>query len=375
MDLVTLTDHDSIGGAEELRRYPDFFVSEEATCTMPSGTEAHVGVYDITERQHIEINRRRTDMIRLLAYLSEQRLFFTVNHVFSSVTGRRNADDYEWFSGYFPAVEARNGQMLASANQHAADFAWKRCKTQVAGSDAHALASVGTTYTEVPGARNKEEFFAGLRAGNGRLCGESGGYWKLTRDILLLCGEMMRESRWTMLLAPLVALVPAGVAVDYFVDLGFVRRWGAAINGPRPAPEASPGSAAGASEADGVASSTGFSLWGLVLASTKTHRLKPVPPNPAPARKYQQLAEMRCNHDRSKNGLGVYTSPRLSSHAEGPPLAPAAMASLLDDRFHAAGRRLGLVFRRDRFAPLRRRHALYCFCRQRISRGRDRRAV
>jgi hypothetical protein len=176
-------------------------------------------------------------MIRLLAYLSEQRLFFTVNHVFSSVTGRRNADDYEWFSGYFPAVEARNGQMLASANQHAAEFAWKRCKTQVAGSDAHALASVGTTYTEVPGARNKEEFFAGLRAGKGRLCGESGGYWKLTRDILLLCGEMMRESRWTVLLAPLVALVPAGVAVDYFVDLGFVRRWGAAINGPRPAPK------------------------------------------------------------------------------------------------------------------------------------------
>jgi len=66
MDLVTLTDHDSIGGAEELRRYPDFFVSEEATCRMPSGTEAHVGVYDITERQHIEINRRRNDMIRLL---------------------------------------------------------------------------------------------------------------------------------------------------------------------------------------------------------------------------------------------------------------------------------------------------------------------
>ena len=236
MDLVTLTDHDSIGGAEELRRYPDFFISEEVTCTMPSGTEVHIGVYDLSERQHIEINRRRKDLVRLLAYLSEQRLFFAVNHVFSSLTGRRNADDYEWFSGYFPAVEARNGQMLPSANQHAADFARKRCKAQVAGSDAHALASVGRTYTEVLGARNKEEFLAGLRAGRGRLCGESGGYWKLTRDILLLCGEMMRESPWTLLLAPLIALVPAGVAVDYFVDLAFVRRWGAAINGLKPAP-------------------------------------------------------------------------------------------------------------------------------------------
>lgn len=100
------------------------------------------------------------------------------------MTGRRDAEDFEWFSGYFPAVEARNGQMLASANQHAAEFAWKRCKTQVAGSDAHALTSVGTRYTEVPGAKNKEEFFDGLRAGHGHLCGESGGYWKLTRDIL-----------------------------------------------------------------------------------------------------------------------------------------------------------------------------------------------
>jgi predicted metal-dependent phosphoesterase TrpH len=230
MDLITLTDHDSIGGAEELRRYPNFFVSEEVTCRMPSGTQAHVGVYDITERQHIEINRRRDDISRLLAYLSEQRLFFTINHVFSSLTGHRTADDYEWFSGYFPAVEARNGQMLPSANHQAEEFASMRCKTQVAGSDAHALSSVGTTYTEVPGAKSKEEFLAGLRSGHGRLCGESGSYWKLTRDVLLLCCEMMREDRWTLLLSPLIALVPAGVAVNYLIDLGFVRRWGARIN-------------------------------------------------------------------------------------------------------------------------------------------------
>jgi hypothetical protein len=97
---------------------------------------------------------------------------------------------------------------------------------------------VGTTYTEVPGARNKDEFLAGLRAGYGRLQGESGSYWKLTRDILHLCMEMMREDRWTLLLAPAVALVPAGVAVDYVVDRMFIRRWGSAINLPKPAQNA-----------------------------------------------------------------------------------------------------------------------------------------
>jgi predicted metal-dependent phosphoesterase TrpH len=233
MDLVTLTDHDSIGGAEDLRGFPNFFLSEEVTCRMPSGTLVHVGVYDITERQHCELGRRRNDMTRLLAYLSEQRLFFTINHVFSGLTGRREAEDFEWFTEYFPGVEAINSHMLPSANRQASILARRFRKIQVAGSDAHALASVGTAYTEVPEARDKEEFLAGLRSGYGRVAGESGGYWKLTRDILLLCREMMREDRWTVLLVPLVALVPAGVAVNYFNELRFARRWGAQIN---PAP-------------------------------------------------------------------------------------------------------------------------------------------
>jgi len=239
MDLVTLTDHDSISGAEELRHHADFFVSEEVTCTMPSGTQAHVGVYDLSERQHVEINRRRNELIRLIAYLSEQRLFFTVNHVFSSVTGRRDPDDFKWFAEYFPGVEGRNGQMLPSANRHASVFARRKGKVQVAGSDAHSLASVGSTFTEVPGARDKDEFFAGLRAGRGRMGGDAGCFWKLTRDIYLLCFEMMREDRWTLLLTPLLALVPAGVAANYVIDLDFVRRWGGRIN-PVPTPVGRP---------------------------------------------------------------------------------------------------------------------------------------
>ena len=62
MDLVTVTDHDSIDACESLRSRPDFFLSEEATCRTSRGTELHVGVYDITERDHIEIQRRRDDL-------------------------------------------------------------------------------------------------------------------------------------------------------------------------------------------------------------------------------------------------------------------------------------------------------------------------
>src|SRR5215467_6515959 len=89
MDLVTITDHDSIDAVEELRSKPDFFLSEEVSCRLPSGTRLHVGVYNITERDHIEIQRRREDFAALSAYLQEHDLFFSANHVFSSLTGRR----------------------------------------------------------------------------------------------------------------------------------------------------------------------------------------------------------------------------------------------------------------------------------------------
>src|SRR6516225_6449639 len=102
MDLVTVTDHDSIDAVECLRHYPDFFLSEEVTCTLPSGTGVHVGVYDITERDHTEIQRRRADVPSLAGYLWQRGLLFAVNHVFSALTGRRTVADFALFQDFFP---------------------------------------------------------------------------------------------------------------------------------------------------------------------------------------------------------------------------------------------------------------------------------
>src|SRR5271154_2224753 len=85
MSAVTITDHDSIDAVEALRKYPDFFLSEEVTVRMPTGTEMHLGVYNMAERDHLEIQRRRTDFLSLLMYLTERKLFFSVNHVFSGL--------------------------------------------------------------------------------------------------------------------------------------------------------------------------------------------------------------------------------------------------------------------------------------------------
>src|SRR6476661_890064 len=62
MDLVTVTDHDSIDAAEALRCFPDFFLSEEVTCATPAGGSVHIGVYDIADRDHLEMERRRADL-------------------------------------------------------------------------------------------------------------------------------------------------------------------------------------------------------------------------------------------------------------------------------------------------------------------------
>lgn len=229
MNLFTLTDHDSIDGAEKLRSRPGFFLSEELTCRMPSGTEVHIGVYDFHERQHAQLQQRRNDLLALLMYLSERRIFFSINHVFSSLTGPRDREDFAWFQEYFPAIETRNSHMLAKTNGRAASLAKQWDKIGIGGSDAHALPSVGTAYTEVPGARDKDEFFAGLRRGAGVVRGESGSFQKLTRDVLIIAREMMREKYWTIALSPLAVLIPAITLFNYCDERVFSRRWAAEV--------------------------------------------------------------------------------------------------------------------------------------------------
>jgi len=225
MDLVTITDHDSIDAVEALRSRPDFFLSEEVSCTLPSGTDLHVGVYDIQDRDHVEIQRRRGDFESLSAYLAERRLFFSANHVFSSLTGRRAVEDFALFEQAFPALETRNGHMLALANNHAARLADFTGRAEVGGSDAHVMASVGCAYTVVPGARTRQEYLEGLRRGHGKVRGETGNYWKLTRDVLSIGRGMVRENPFTLPIAALGALVPLVIVGNYMMEGVFARYW------------------------------------------------------------------------------------------------------------------------------------------------------
>ncbi len=226
MDLVTVTDHDSIDSSERLRRHPDFFLSEEVTCHTSRGTELHVGVYDIRERDHVEIQRRRDDLAVLIAYLNEREILFSINHAFSGLTGSRVEADFDDFAEYFPAVEVLNGQMLAAANGHAETFAARHRKIALAGSDSHTLAGLGRTFTRVQGARDRPEFIDGLKRGRTAAFGESGNYGKLLRAVLDISCGMMGDRRWTVALAPLMSGVPLVVLAILARELAFAHRWG-----------------------------------------------------------------------------------------------------------------------------------------------------
>lgn len=226
MDLVTVTDHDSIDAVEDLRHHPDFFLSEEVTCTMPSGTEMHAGVYGITEADHIELQRRRDDVESLLAYALENRLFVTVNHVYSGLTGKRTEEDFEIFARDFHGVEALNGQILACANKLAAEFATRFGKPMIGGSDSHTLGGVGRTYTEVVGARNAEEFLTAIRRGECAPFGEHGDYFKLTGAVLGIGASLIREVPAMLLAFPIFAVAPIVTLGNYVRELAFASYWG-----------------------------------------------------------------------------------------------------------------------------------------------------
>lgn len=224
--LVTVTDHDSIDAAETLHKHADFFLGEEVSCELPSGTRLHVGVYNIEERDHVELQRRRCDFPSLFARLRERKLLFSVNHAYSSLTGPRKEEDFGLFARFFPAIEILNGQMLEASNAAAAEFAARWRKAVVAGSDAHTIGPLASAYTSIPGARSKQEFLQALSRGGGMACGESGNCFKLAATVFEIARGMACERPWmSVLLSPLLAAIPLAVLLNNARELAFAHKW------------------------------------------------------------------------------------------------------------------------------------------------------
>lgn len=185
MDLIAITDHDSINGALALGARPDVIVGCEVTAEFPNDQVCvHLNVLDITEHQHQEIQRLRMDIRELMPYLQSQRIFTSLNHLASRINGPITGTHIAALLPWINAVEIRNGSRLLNQNRTATGVANGNSKTGIAGSDAHTPYGIGRTWTEAPAASTKSDFLNELRNGRVNVHGKHGGYLRMSIDIL-----------------------------------------------------------------------------------------------------------------------------------------------------------------------------------------------
>src|SRR5262249_9758946 len=147
MDLVTITDHDSIDGVLTIADRSDVIIGCEVTAVFAEdGTECHIGVLGINEEQHREIQKLRRNVRELMPYLKQQDIFSTLNHLPSLSAGRLTAEHIGFLLPWVSALETRNGTRLPSQNRTAGALAQAHGKVTVGGSDSHTYRGIGRTY-------------------------------------------------------------------------------------------------------------------------------------------------------------------------------------------------------------------------------------
>lgn len=238
MDLVAVTDHDTIDGALEIADYPDVIIGCEVTAIFADeDVPVHLGVLDITEEQHREIQRLRHNIRELMPYLKHQSIFTILNHVASSVTGPITATHILALIPWVDGIETLNGALLPSQNRTATALAEAYGKSPVGGSDSHTLSRIGRTYIEAD-ATDRAGFMDAVRNGRALVGGDQCSCFSLSSDIIRVAAcflgngiaEFLRNPLDTrnqvmalMLLAgiPLVAASLVGAAVYLMMEERF----------------------------------------------------------------------------------------------------------------------------------------------------------
>jgi glycosyltransferase involved in cell wall biosynthesis len=173
MTHVTITDHNSIGGALEIAHLPGTFISEEVTSYFPEdGCKLHVLALNITEAQHEEIQKLRPSIYDLTAYFRQERIFNIIAHPLYAVNDRLTADHVERLLLLFRNFElngARNSrenqtlktilnsltpddmERLADKHNLVPAFDHPHQKRLFGGSDDHSSLNIARTYTEFMG--------------------------------------------------------------------------------------------------------------------------------------------------------------------------------------------------------------------------------
>ena len=195
MDLVTITDHDSLDGCLAfLDAHPDatdFVTGEEVSVRLPQfGNTIHIGVFDLNEAQHREIQNIKGDFDDLIAYLRACRLPYVLNHLFHGFPNFCEAERFmDKMTASFDLFEGINGSQGHRQNLLASVVVSRLAgKALVGGSDAHTLSRLGSCYTVCAGS-TREDFLRALRQGRTQVGGVNGRFTSIWLDAMgVYCG-------------------------------------------------------------------------------------------------------------------------------------------------------------------------------------------
>ena len=187
MDLVTISDHNTIEGSLEIADFDNTFISEEITTYFPEDRcKVHVLAWDINEKQHDDISRCRENIFELVDYLNGQSITHALAHPTFSLNDRLTFDRFENLLLLFTVFEI-NGtrddyqnnalkiilerldkeRIDELCNKHnvkpAGLIPWK--KGIVGGSDDHSSLNIARTYTEVKSATGIKDFLGKVKNG------------------------------------------------------------------------------------------------------------------------------------------------------------------------------------------------------------------
>ena len=215
-DFVTLTDHNTLGAFRELRGREGFFPGLEITTYFPEDRcKVHLLAWNVEERQFLEIEKLRPNLLELATFLRKEQIAHAVAHPLISVDGRMTADHFEKLLLLFSVFETANGlraplaqrlvsvcldrltpeKMRALSEKHRLEpfgkEPWK--KGRVGGSNDHCGLYAGQVWTEVAGARDPVAFLQAVMEGKGVPHGDGGDPARFVNGLFHILFEFIRE--------------------------------------------------------------------------------------------------------------------------------------------------------------------------------------
>jgi len=218
MSFVTISDHNTLEGALRIADRPNTFLSEEVTTRFPEDdVPLHVLVWDLTEKDHRELQDLRPSVYALVDFLIARRLPHALAHPLYRMGPPLTTAHIERLMLLFKVWEVRNGARPASSNilaeslraactpaslaaladRHGLEPRHAGSIAPCAGSDDHGALDIATTWTVAPG-NSPAAFLANVVGGSGVVCGEHGSSLKLAHAVGALLLNAYRSSGRTI---------------------------------------------------------------------------------------------------------------------------------------------------------------------------------